>query len=47
MIWGSRDLGYLGSEINTPNIDRLAAQGVQFTDFQYRILPVLQRVRCC
>ncbi|WP_353407311.1 arylsulfatase [Pseudoteredinibacter isoporae] len=30
---GFADLGYLGSEINTPNIDRLAAQGVQFTDF--------------
>ncbi len=30
---GFADLGYLGSEIKTPNIDRLAAQGVQFTDF--------------
>nr|WP_243749554.1 arylsulfatase [Pseudoteredinibacter isoporae] len=30
---GFADLGYLGSEIKTPNIDRLAEQGVQFTDF--------------
>ena len=30
---GYGDLGYLGSEIKTPNIDRLAAQGVQFKDF--------------
>ncbi|WP_299772038.1 arylsulfatase [uncultured Pseudoteredinibacter sp.] len=30
---GYGDLGYLGSEIKTPNIDRLAAQGAQFKDF--------------
>lgn len=30
---GYGDLGYLGSEIKTPTIDRLAAQGVRFADF--------------
>ncbi len=30
---GFRDVGYHGSEIATPNIDRLAVQGVQFTQF--------------
>ncbi|KAF7975825.1 hypothetical protein HWV62_8375 [Athelia sp. TMB] len=28
-----RDLGCFGSEISTPNLDKLAAQGVRFTDF--------------
>ena len=30
---GFADLGAYGSEISTPNIDRLATQGVQFTNF--------------
>lgn len=30
---GSADMGYRGSEIRTPNIDRLAAEGVQFERF--------------
>jgi arylsulfatase len=30
---GYGDLGCYGSKIRTPNIDRLAAQGVRFTDF--------------
>ena len=30
---GFADLGTYGSEIETPNIDRLAAKGVQFTNF--------------
>jgi arylsulfatase len=30
---GFADLGCYGSEISTPNIDRLAARGLQFTDF--------------
>ena len=28
---GNADLGYRGSEIQTPNIDRLASQGLRFT----------------
>ena len=30
---GWTDLGCYGSKINTPNLDRLAQQGIQFTDF--------------
>ncbi|MEO6628231.1 MAG: sulfatase-like hydrolase/transferase, partial [Aquihabitans sp.] len=30
---GFADLGCYGSEIPTPNIDRLASQGLQFTNF--------------
>jgi len=30
---GFADFGCYGSEVSTPNIDRLAAQGVQFTNF--------------
>ncbi|KKK22144.1 hypothetical protein AOCH_007523 [Aspergillus ochraceoroseus] len=30
---GFSDIGCFGSEIHTPNIDRLAQQGVRFTDF--------------
>ena len=30
---GFSDVGCFGSEIKTPNIDRLAAKGVRFTDF--------------
>ena len=30
---GWTDLGSFGSEINTPNIDRLAENGIKFTDF--------------
>ncbi len=31
--WGFTDIGAFGSEIHTPNIDALAAQGVRFTNF--------------
>jgi arylsulfatase len=37
---GYSDLSCYGSEIPTPNIDRLAEQGVRFTDFH-------NAVRCC
>ena len=30
---GFADLGSYGSEINTPNIDRLAASGMRFSNF--------------
>jgi arylsulfatase len=30
---GHSDVGSYGGEIYTPNIDRLAAQGIRFTDF--------------
>lgn len=30
---GFSDLGCYGSEIETPNLDRLAADGLRFTDF--------------
>jgi arylsulfatase len=30
---GFSDLGFCGSEIDTPNVDRLAAQGMRFTQF--------------
>lgn len=30
---GYSDLGCFGSEINTPNIDKLAAEGIKFTQF--------------
>ena len=30
---GFSDIGCYGSEIPTPNIDRLAARGVRFTQF--------------
>ena len=30
---GYSDMGCMGSEINTPNIDRLAKNGVKFTQF--------------
>ena len=30
---GYSDLGCFGGEINTPNIDRLASEGVLFTQF--------------
>lgn len=31
--WGFTDIGAFGSEIQTPNIDALAAEGVRFSDF--------------
>jgi arylsulfatase/uncharacterized sulfatase len=31
--WGYSDIGSFGSEIHTPNIDALAAQGVRFANF--------------
>lgn len=37
---GYSDLGCFGSEINTPNIDRLASEGIRFTQFY-------NRARCC
>lgn len=30
---GFSDVGCFGSEIRTPNIDRIAQDGVRFTDF--------------
>ena len=30
---GWTDLGCFGSEIDTPNLDRLAESGIKFTDF--------------
>lgn len=30
---GFSDVGCFGSEIRTPNIDRIAKDGVRFTDF--------------
>lgn len=30
---GFSDVGCFGSEIRTPNIDKIAANGVRFTDF--------------
>src|SRR5699024_12784470 len=30
---GYSDIGYFGSEINTPNIDRLAINGLSFRNF--------------
>src|SRR5690348_14707648 len=37
---GFSDLGCYGSEIETPNLDRLASQGVRFTQFY-------NCARCC
>jgi len=37
---GFSDLGCYGSEINTPNLDNLAAQGIRFTQFY-------NAARCC
>lgn len=37
---GFADLGAYGSEISTPNIDRLAAGGVQFTNFHAAAAPL-------
>src|SRR3954467_12627924 len=37
---GFSDLGCYGSEIQTPNLDRLAANGVRFTQFY-------NNARCC
>ncbi|MFX5808915.1 sulfatase-like hydrolase/transferase, partial [Acinetobacter baumannii] len=31
--WGFTDIGAVGGEIRTPNIDALAAAGVRFADF--------------
>ena len=39
--WG--DVGYQGSEIHTPNIDRLAAEGVRFT--QCHVYPLCSPTR--
>jgi hypothetical protein len=35
---GFADFGAYGSEISTPNIDRLAVQGVQFTNFHAAVV---------
>src|SRR5579862_6422223 len=37
---GFSDLGCYGSEIATPNLDRLAAEGIRFTQFY-------NTARCC
>ena len=37
---GYSDLGCYGSEINTPNLDKLAAKGMKFTQFY-------NNARCC
>jgi arylsulfatase len=34
---GWTDLGSFGSEIETPNLDRLAQRGVMFTDFHVSV----------
>ena len=36
---GFSDLGCYGSEIKTPNIDRLAANGMKFADMYVRLNP--------
>ena len=42
---GYGDLGYYGAErINTPHIDRMAAQGMKFTDF-YSTAPICTLTR--
>lgn len=41
---GYGDLGCYGSKINTPNIDRMATEGVQFTNF-YSASPVCSAAR--
>src|SRR5262249_8456595 len=41
--WG--DVGYHGSEIQTPNIDRLAARGVRLE--QFYVMPVCTPTRAC
>ncbi len=33
MIWGYSDIGCFGSEIPTPNIDKLAENGIKYTQF--------------
>ena len=33
MIWVSQILGALVGEIDTPNLDQLAAEGLRFTEF--------------
>ncbi|MCC6884095.1 MAG: sulfatase-like hydrolase/transferase, partial [Verrucomicrobiales bacterium] len=43
---GYADLGAMGAtDIRTPNIDRLAAEGVKMTDF-YANAPVCSPTRC-
>ena len=34
---GWTDIGSFGSEIDTPNLDALASQGVKFTDFHVSV----------
>ncbi len=41
---GWKDVGYHGSEIKTPNIDRLSAAGVRLE--QFHVLPVCSPTRC-
>jgi arylsulfatase A-like enzyme len=41
---GWKDVGYHGSEIKTPNIDRLAASGVKLE--QFHVMPVCSPTRC-
>jgi len=42
---GYGDLGCYGGDISTPNIDRIAKEGVKFTDF-YANAPVCSPTRC-
>lgn len=37
---GYSDLGCYGSEIETPNLDRLAAEGVRFSDCMPIVSPI-------
>ena len=41
---GFADLGCYGSEIATPNLDRLADEGVRYTDFH--VNPMCSPTRC-
>jgi arylsulfatase A-like enzyme len=40
---GWSDLGCFGGEIDTPNLDRLAAQGVRFTEYHVNPMCVVTR----
>jgi len=43
---GYTDLGSFGGEINTPNLNRLAQQGLRLTNF-HTLPPARPPVRCC
>ena len=42
---GFAQFGCYGSDIDTPNVDALAANGVQFTNFH--VTPLCSRTTCC